>query len=460
MNKLLIHYFTTLILLLCSQALTAQYHMPEEIAQHEGTWLQWPHNYTYGAPWKADHEAAWIEMTRALVTGENVHIVAYNAAEMTAIQQALTAANVPLTNIDFHIYPTDDYWVRDNGPIYVYDNQNNLYITDWGFNGWGNDATYTLCDVIPDSVSQNTGVPRLDVNAVVLEGGSIEIDGNGSMMATRSSITGTDRNPGLTEAQIESYMTQYLGITNFLWLDGVAGLEITDMHIDGFMKFHDSTTIVCMDSLDLVDVGVPAHDITSLFSATNVNGNAYNYVIIPATANNVVTTAGQNLGYKGSYANYYIANSVVLVPNYNDPNDAVANGILQNLYPNRTVVGIDCRNAYANGGMVHCVTQQQPVNLNTTSIEKATPLTIKMSQNFPNPSSNQTTIHLAISQTANVALMITNMTGATVQTVLAGRLGAGSHQISIATKNLAPGLYNYTLIQDNQNKITKTMIVK
>jgi len=165
-------------------------------------------------------------------------------------------------------------------------------------------------------------------------------------------------------------LTRYMGITQFIWLDGIYGLEITDMHIDGFVKFADENTIVTMDSLDLISWEVPVSDISAVYAATNTSGTAYNYLYLPLTQNNVITTYNDNLGYKGSYVNYYIGNDVVLVPTYNDPMDVSAISILQGFYSNRTVVGVDVRNLYAYGGMIHCVTQQQPIDLNAVGIEE------------------------------------------------------------------------------------------
>lgn len=152
-----------------------------------------------------------------------------------------------------------------------------------------------------------------------------------------------------------------MGVTHFIWLKGKAGLDITDQHIDGFARFGNSATIVTMNEDDLLDYDVRSSDIHTLYDAKNKEGVPYTFLKVPLTKNNVVITNGVDLGYKGSYINYYIANEKVLVPNYNDPNDAIANEIIQTLYPTRTVVGIDCRNLYENGGMVHCVTQQQPL---------------------------------------------------------------------------------------------------
>ncbi len=344
-----------------SMAQTVQYTMPEESEEHEGTWLQWPHNHLYGPWYRGDVTPTFVAMTNALQAGEKVHIIAYDNNERNFIQNRLNNAGVPMTNIDFYIYPTDDVWSRDNGPIFVHDQNGDLVILDWGFNGWGFDTPYSLDDVIPQSVSSALTIPRIDLSAMVLEGGAIEHDGQGTMMATRSSITDSSRNPGLTESQIEAYLTNYMGFTKFIWLDGVVGQDITDHHIDGFVKFANDSTIVTMDSADLYYWYVSNAEMDLIYNASNVNNKPYDIVIVPLTQNDVTTAYGSNLGYKGSYVNYYIGNDVVLVPTYNDPNDAVAINIIQTIYPNRTVMGVDVRNLYEYGGMIHCVTQQQPV---------------------------------------------------------------------------------------------------
>ena len=337
------------------------YTMPEESEPHEGTWLQWPHEYQYGVTFRNRLDATWVTMAKALVTSEKAHIIVYDEIEKNRVIGLLNTEGVPLTNIDFKIYKTDDFWIRDNGPIYVHDKDGKLVIEDWGFNGWGGKAKYENCNAIPSKIAADQGTKVVDLNAEMInEGGSVEIDGAGTLMACKSSIVNNNRNSGKTQAQIEASFKKYLGVTNFVWLDGVPGLEITDMHIDGFARFGNASTIVTMSQNDLLDWQVKQSDIDKLFAAKNKSGAAYTFVKIPLSQNNVTTTYGKNLGYKGSYINYYIANTKVLVPNYNDPNDAIANAAIQKLYPTRTVVGIDVRNLYANGGMIHCVTQQQP----------------------------------------------------------------------------------------------------
>ena len=337
------------------------YTMPDEADQHEGTWLQWPHHYQYGTTYRKRLDATWVAMTKALVSGEKVHIVAYNSTEKDRIQTLLVTAGVPLQNVEFKIYATDDVWVRDNGPIYVKDKNGQLLLEDWGFNGWGKKADYQNCNVIPSKIGKDQNQKVIDLNSLMTnEGGAVEMDGNGTFIATKSAILNKNRNPNMTQAQAEANFTKYLGVTNFIWLDGVAGLEITDMHIDGFVKFANKNTLVTMSEDDLLNWEVPAKDIDKIYVAKNKDDIPYNIVNLPLTQKNVVTEYGKNLGYQGSYINYYIANNSILVPNYNDPNDVIANQIIQKLYPNRKVIGIDVRNLYANGGMVHCVTQQQP----------------------------------------------------------------------------------------------------
>jgi agmatine deiminase len=340
---------------------TILYTMPEESEPHEATWLQWPHQYQYGVTFRDRLDATWVTMTKTLAKSEKVYLIAYDETEKTRITALLNAANVPFTNIEFKIYPTDDFWIRDNGPIYVKDKTGQIVVEDWGFNGWGNKAKFTNCNAIPAKIGKDQNKTVVDLNAILInEGGSVEIDGHGSFMACKSSILNKNRNSGVTQAQAEAIFTKYLGVTNFIWLEGKAGLEITDMHIDGFARFGNTNTIVTMNEADLIDWQVPQADINTLYAAKNKSGTPYTFLKIPLTQNDVTTTYGKNLGYKGSYINYYIANTTVLVPNYNDPKDAVANQMIQALYPTRTVVGIDVRNLYANGGMIHCVTQQQP----------------------------------------------------------------------------------------------------
>lgn len=438
------------------KAQTPQYHMPEETELHEGTWLQWPHNNLYGPWYRADVSPTFVAMTNALQAGERVHIIANDSSELTFIQNALNSASVPLNNVDFHIQATDDVWVRDNGPMFVYNQSQELTIIDWGFNGWGFDTPYSLCDDIPVYVSAELGVPIVDVNGVVLEGGAIEHDGNGTMFATRSSVTHSSRNPGLTESQIEDSLTKYVGITNFIWLDGIYGQDITDQHIDGFVKFANDSTIVTMDSLDLDYWYVSPTEITTIYNATNSGGMPYNIVTLPLTQNDVITAYGQNLGYKGSYVNYYIGNDVVLVPTYNDPNDNLALSIIQSLYSGRTVVGIDVRNIYEYGGMVHCLTQQQPVDLLLSTSEPIAAIHSVELSNSPNPFSETTIIRYSGHLSGDAELVVRDAVGKLVKRLY---LSDANGTIQFSADKLSNGVYYYSIETEHGILSSNKMIV-
>jgi agmatine deiminase len=337
------------------------YRFPEESKPHEGTWLQWPHEHQYGKTFRDRLDPTWVSTTEALITSEQVHIIAYDEWEKSRIIKLLENANIPLTRIDFTIAETDDFWVRDNGPIFVRDRHDRLVIQDWGFNWWGEKAESNKCDIIPAKIAKNQKRKFVNLNHLMInEWGAVELDGRGTLLATRSAILNKNRNPGMTTKRANFIFHKYLGASNVIWLDGVPGLDITDMHIDGFARFANDHTIITMDHDDLIDWQVSESDITKLYGAKDVNGKWYKIVTLPLTENNITTTYGKILDYPWSYVNYYIANSVVLVPNYGDPNDQLANQIISDLYPDRKVIGIDARNLYANGGMIHCITQQQP----------------------------------------------------------------------------------------------------
>lgn len=341
------------------------YHFPEESSPHEGTWLQWPHHHQHCTEYRKRIEQTWIDMTRELQSGEKVHIIAYDDTEKKRIFDLLEKNKISLKNVDFKVYPTDDVWIRDNGPIFVKDGQGRVLIEDWGFNGWGGKYDYENCDEIPQRIGTDLGIKVIDLNEeMVNEGGSVETDGNGVLMACKSSVISqkreSTRTKGITQQEAEDLFKKYYGVSKVIWLDGVTGLDVTDMHIDGFMKFINPNTMITMDEDGLFEMGLTDKDINTLYEASNIDGKEYKKIYLPATKNKVKTSYGKQLEDKGSYVNFYVANKVVLVPNYGDPNDKIANKIIQEQYTDRKVIGIDVRNLYENGGMIHCVTQQQP----------------------------------------------------------------------------------------------------
>lgn len=335
----------------------AEYQFPSEDAKHEGTWLTWPHHHTYGKEYREEIEPVWVKMADALHKGENVHIIAYDANEETRIANLLTAAGLDMGKVDFTIAKSDDVWSRDTGPMFVLDSRGRAFIADFGFDGWGGKASYKLDDAIPRAVAKAKGIPILSIPGFILEGGSVELDGSGTAMLCKSSAVSHNRNPDKTIAEAEAYLTQYLGAINFIWLEGALDEDITDAHIDGMARFLDDRTLLTVSEEDFYNLyeGIQEQDYNILHSAVNAKGEPYEVIELPMTDQNV-----QELDYKGSYLNYYIGNEVVLLPVYYDQNDAVAEDILSELYPDKEIVPIDVTALYQYGGMLHCVTQQQP----------------------------------------------------------------------------------------------------
>lgn len=323
----------------------------EDGVRHEATWLQWPHDFG----WDKNHvkrlEPIWIQVTRALHKDEHVFIIVYNESERDRILGLLKTSKVDMAKVQFFVFPTNDVWVRDNGPIYVFDEVGQLVVTDWEFNGWGRKVRYDKCNQIPSLVGRQLGLPVYSV-PMVNEGGSIELDGRGTLMAKRSSILNKNRNPGWTQRDVERYFHKYLGATNYIWLDGNSAGDITDDHIDGTARFANGNTIVTFSREDHED----PREYNVLANAKDVEGNPYRLVHLPLTTRKI-----QKLKDYGIYTNYYVGNGVVLVPSYNDPNDAIAENVLAELYPDRKIVNIDSAELYKDGGILHCVTQQQPM---------------------------------------------------------------------------------------------------
>ncbi|MCL1983311.1 MAG: agmatine deiminase family protein [Clostridiales bacterium] len=344
-----------------------KYRIPAEWEPHEGTWLQWPHNgtilpdYSEGRDYREQVEGIWIQMTKELHIGENVHIIVDNNAEKDHVTEKLSEENIDFNRVDFLVKRIDDVWVRDNGPIFVWDDQGNQVITDWSFNGWGGRMPHEFDAQVSAYISEHTNLLRV-VPGIRLEGGGIEVDGRGSFMAAKTSIINDNRNPGKSQAEIEAEIAKYFGVTNFVWITGLSGDdpggEMTDFHIDGAARFTGSNTILY--EADPYGESEPhmlkTYDMhyNELRNCRDIDGNPFRLVPVPLTRLNV-----KGLDYKGSYLNYYIGNEVVLVPTYGDENDAVGLQIIEGQFPGRRIAGIDVCPLFPYGGMIHCVTQQQ-----------------------------------------------------------------------------------------------------
>jgi len=337
------------------------FRMPAEWEPHAATWLSWPHKE---ASWPGSFGAIpgiWVEMVRALVPHERVNILVNDAAPAAAVAELLRAGGVDLSHVDLHEITTDDAWARDHGPIFVTreaDGHRELAAVDWIYNAWGGKyPPWANDDVVPEKIASKLGVRRF-VPGIVLEGGSIDVNGRGTLLTTESCLLNPNRNPQLSRAEIEAYLRDYLGVRHILWLgDGILG-DDTDGHIDDLTRFVDASTVVTVVESDPDDENYqPLQDnLKRLQSMKDQDGRALHVISLPMPA--PVEHEGQRL--PASYANFYIGNGAVLVPIFDDPHDEQVLATLRSLFPTRRIVGIPSRQLVWGLGAFHCVTQQQP----------------------------------------------------------------------------------------------------
>jgi agmatine deiminase len=337
------------------------YRMPAEWEPHEATWLSWPHKEE---SWPGAFEpvpGVFVEITREISRSELVRINVADEEMAASVRRLLSAGGVNLNALRFHLNPTNDAWARDHGPVYVVKSEGEhrqRAIIDWGYNAWGNKyPPYDLDDVVPTRIAKESG-ERLFLPGIVMEGGSIDVNGLGTLLTTESCLLNLNRNPQLTRQEIEEYLREYLNVTNILWLgDGIAG-DDTDGHIDDLTRFVSSGTLVTVIEEDPTDDNYHAlrENLARLKETRDQDGRPFEIVELPMPGARFIDE--QRL--PASYANFYIANQSVLVPTFRDANDTLALEIMSTVFPDRRVVGIDCLDLVWGLGTVHCVSQQQP----------------------------------------------------------------------------------------------------
>jgi agmatine deiminase len=336
------------------------YRMPAEWEPHRATWLAWPHNQ---ASWPGKFETVEpviAQMVRALCASETVLIDVLDAAHEDHVRGLLSAAG-GADKVRFHHIPTNDAWRRDHGATLVTRaaaGTNELAAVDWEFNAWGDKySPYNLDNAVPERMAAILGIPCFKAG-MVLEGGSIDVNGQGALLTTESCLLNPNRNPGLSRAAIERRLCEMLGVHTVLWLgDGISG-DDTDGHIDDITRFVADDTVVTVVEEDPEDENFAAlkDNLGRLRAMMIGSGRPLKVVELPMPS--PVYYQGQRL--PASYANFYIANRVVLMPGFNDPKDRVAGAILQRLFPDRRIVVIDCIDLIWGLGAFHCLTQQVP----------------------------------------------------------------------------------------------------
>jgi agmatine deiminase len=333
------------------------YRMPAEWEPHQATWLSWPHKE---ASWPGKLHVilpVYAQMVAALARSETVHI---NVADegMEAKARALLDKAGAEGDICFHYFPTNDAWCRDHGAIFVV-GPGGIAATDWGYNAWGDKyPPYDLDNLIPARMAEYLGVPRFE-GGMILEGGSIDVNGAGLLLTTEACLLNPNRNPHLNREQIEQRLCDYLGVEKVLWLgDGIVG-DDTDGHIDDLSRFVSEDTVVTAveENPDDENYAVLQENAQRLRELTDLRGQPLRVVELPMPP--AIIHEEQRL--PASYANFYIGNRVVLLPTYNHPNDERATAVLRELFPQREIIGIDCTDIVWGLGAWHCLTQQVPL---------------------------------------------------------------------------------------------------
>jgi agmatine deiminase len=339
--------------------------MPAEWEPHEATWIAWPHQQD---DWPGKFAAivwVYVEIVRHLHRSEKVHLLVNDDAMADDARQQLAKAGIDLERVRFFAFATDRVWTRDYCPLFLKNANDGLAATDWHFNGWAKYPNWHNDDAIPQRITGALGVrawqPTWESRRVVLEGGSVDVNGAGLLLTTEECLLGDvqARNPGLTRQDLETVLGRYLGVAKVLWLNrGIVG-DDTHGHVDDLARFVAPDTVAVAVECDRGDANFDPlrENLERLRGMTDLEGEPLEIVELPMPA--PVFFEGQRL--PASYANFYIANDRVLVPTFNDMNDRLALNILEGLFPSRHVVGIHAVDLVWGLGTLHCLTQQQPV---------------------------------------------------------------------------------------------------
>lgn len=336
------------------------YYFPAEFALHTATWLSWPHNPD---TWPGKIETVYTpyaQFIKILTAGEYVHInVADKEMEWKA-KEVLQKTGVNIERVRFFHHPTNDAWCRDHGPAFLInpDSRQPKVIVDWGHNAWGGKyPPFDLDDIIPTLIAKAYDIPVYNPG-IIMEGGSVEFNGDGALITSTSCLLNPNRNPTLTKVEIENYLMDYYGVQQILWVDeGIVG-DDTDGHIDDTVRFFNSDSVITVIEHNRKDENYAPlkHNLKQLQSMMLLNERTLNIVEVPMP--DPIFYSDQRL--PASYANFYISNLHVIVPTFRSKRDDEALEIIQRCFPERTVIGIDSTDLIWGLGSFHCLSQQEP----------------------------------------------------------------------------------------------------
>jgi agmatine deiminase len=340
------------------------FRMPAEWEPHVGTWLCWPHELT---DWEGKYAViVWVyaEIIRVLTRVERVYLLVQDSKYETRAKRFLKKAGVDLSAVDFLRIETDRGWMRDSGPICVRNEEGILGFNHFKFNAWAAYENYKKDALTVGKINAKkkyrSWQPMHNGKRVVLEGGSIDVNGSGSLLTTEECLLSTiqERNPGFTKTDYETVFREYLGVTNVLWLDGGIVGDDTHGHVDDLARFVSTDTVVMVLEEDPADENYRPlkENLKRLESMRDENGTPLKVETLPMPG--PVIYNGRRM--PASYANFYIGTGIVIVPTFNDPNDRIALNTLTRLFPQHEVVGIFCRDLVVGYGTLHCMSQQFP----------------------------------------------------------------------------------------------------
>ena len=338
------------------------FRMPAEWEPHAATWLTWPHNpETWPGQNMVDIEAVYLQMIRVLSAGETVNLLVNQEAIHKELMKNIIDIILSNENIKIHLIKTNDAWIRDYGPNFLVretpDGKREVTANLWKFDSWGGKYDWDL-DAQAGSAIMDVLKMAPFQPGIVLEGGAIEVNGQGLCITTEQCLLNPNRNGGLNKSEMESYLKRYLGVRQIIWCQGHIEGDDTDGHIDNLVRFVNPDTVLCAREEDTTDPNHAclAENLKILESFRDENGRPLNIVHFPMPGR----ITGDEGRLPASYANFYIGNRAVLLPTYNHPNDAEAESILKRYFPDREIVAIPCETFVWGLGAIHCVTQQQP----------------------------------------------------------------------------------------------------
>ncbi len=337
------------------------YRMPAEWEPHAGTWLTWPHEVdTWPGQSMKQVESDYLQIVSAISKEEQTHILVQDKSAEESLHIKLQTSGINMSRVFLYDIPTNDSWIRDYGPNFVVREEKErreVAINDWDFDSWGRKYKWELDDLAGSIISENLKMPIFHPG-IVLEGGAIEVNGQGTCLTTDSCILNPNRNGGIRRERMEEFLKNFLATSKIIWLSGNLEGDDTDGHIDNLARFVNPNTIVCAlenNERDSNYLGLK-QNYERLQAAKDQDGNPFR--VIPLPMPDYIGSKENRL--PASYANFFIANHAVLVPTYDDPHDDEALDLITSLFPEREIIPIGCNTLIWGLGAVHCLTQQQP----------------------------------------------------------------------------------------------------